>query len=179
MATVDDELVELSQQAAVLLEKNTALLLPNSQPNQPEVQADGMSEEEAMKIIKLWPKQFMEKLHQAQVAEQQAPQTTQPPTVAQAPAASLPGEGGAASHRGAGASPPTRQRQKPKEIPIVTTEQKAATVRNATGAAREEQLRVARINAELADDVEDLDDGEEAQAIRMRLEEEMAQQALP
>ena len=168
VATVDDELVELSQQAAVLLEKNTALLLPNSQPNQPEVQADGLSEEEAMKIIKLWPKQFMEKLHQAQVAEQQAP------TVAQAPAASLPGEGGAASHRGAGASPPTRQRQKPKEIPIVTTEQKAATVRDATGAAREEQLRVARLNAERADDLNDLSDGEESQATKMRVDEESA-----
>ena len=120
-------------------------------------------------ITRLWNNQEAEQLNQQQQGAPAAPAT------APAPAAGGPPHGSAAgaSHRGP-QGPPTLRR-KPKEIPATTIDQKAAAGRAATGWAREECLRAARASGE----VDSVSDSEEDAAIKLRLEEEMAQQALP
>ena len=77
------------------------------------------------------------------------------------------------SHRGP--SGQATQRRKPKDIPATSTDQKAAVGRAATGLVREERFKAARASGDHESD----DDAEESAAIRLRWEEEMAQQELP
>ena len=76
------------------------------------------------------------------------------------------------SHRG-----PTTisaMRKKPKDIPGVSLDQKAAAARAATGSARQERLRAAR-----ASGAADSSEEEEDAASRIRIEEELDQQSMP
>ena len=77
------------------------------------------------------------------------------------------------SHRGP--SGQATQRRKPKDILATSIDQKAAVGRAATGLVREERFKAARASGDHESD----DDAEESAAIRLRWEEEMAQQELP
>ena len=183
-AVVDTELVDLSKQAAILLEECKAQNPSSNQQAQTGVRLEVLSEADAQKMIAVFeltatPEQLMAKWNQANATDQQSPQSVQPqpqvqaaaPAEAPAPTPSASPHGGArvASHRGSETQPPIRR--KPKDIPATSIDQKAAVLRSATGAVRDELFRVARDNAVREDDSNDVSEGEESAAA---VDEELA-----
>ena len=74
------------------------------------------------------------------------------PVVPPVPDLPLPGGAATGTHKGSGTQ--AAPRRKPKDIPVQSTDQKAAILRNAAGLAREEQLTAARANAEQLEQID-------------------------
>ena len=184
IAQIDLEIEELGKQASVLVEQmgltkvtgNTTQQPPSAEI--PPLTSEARTQRVIAELRGAFSLEQMTMMWNSLAAEpQQQQQGTplqqqQPPNVVQQEVGQPQDAVASASHRGpAGAA---HLRRKPKEIPATSIEHKAAIGRAAVGLAREELREAARASVELESNA----DGEE-DAIRLRLEEEMAQQSLP
>jgi hypothetical protein len=202
MGKMDAEIVELNQTVGKLLEEvksNSAASVPQAQPSAvPEDLPDPAFLQQVLQWYGIadTPEQVLANLKQEPTGstptattttssptsppmpaergeadkEAEAKQTEkQTETQTEVPIASAPAVD---SNRGSTAA--SAGRRKIKEIPTPTLDQKAATGRAVAGLERQERLRAARARG-----VPESGDTEEDEAIKLRIEEEMDQQAMP